>query len=114
MNKKPNLKFGSGTRESATSKCTAVFIWRARQVIFARAVFVWPVIDRINLAIRSNCGREQNRGTGKIATDLQDVSGCRFYRLPQDCRFVEALTDQTAIATIASEDPGQIDRKSVV
>src|SRR5205814_4589626 len=53
------------------------------------------------------CG-EQNRRTGKVAPDLEHVSGRRFYGLPQDCRFVEPLADQTAIATIASEDPGQI------
>src|SRR5437764_112972 len=86
----------------------AAFICPTPQVIFARAIFVRPVVDRINLAIRCRGCGEQNRRTGKVAPDLEHVSGRRFYGLPQDCRFVEPLTDQTAIATIASEDPGQI------
>ena len=86
----------------------ALLMFGTREITFAGAIFVRPLVDRVNLAIWSGGGRKQNRGAGKVPPDLQNISGRRFYRLPQQGRFIEALPNQAAVSAVAGKKPRQI------
>src|SRR5437667_8038793 len=46
--------------------------------------------------------------TRKIPHDLQTISRGHLDGFPQKGRFVEAVTDQAAVATVAGEEPRQV------
>ena|SRR2546430_392158 len=81
---------------------------RLLEIIFAGPIFVRSVVDRINLAIRFGRGCEENGRAAEVSTNLQNISRSGFHRFPEQGRFIEPLSDQTAIAAVASEEPGQI------
>ena len=71
-------------------------------------MFVRTIVDRVNHTSFIGRGREQNGGAGEIAANLENISGAGLHRFPEERGFIETLPNQTAIAAIAREKPGQI------